>query len=260
MTSHTAVPALRQRGLRLATLVSLFTVTVLGSTASLGTERPDSNRFLVAPYVWAAGFEAELGLGPISLPVDVGFADALSHIEYGAMGYLQWDLGNHFLFADAAIAGMDSSGFEPFFNEPVQADMRIVEAGYGRHFLLKPGSGPIREILFSPHVSILHGSLDGKVSGSFDMEMGYDWTGMAIGGTLSAAIDSRFTLSLRTVHSGFSGDLKDFFNAMIALRCRMSDRIALGIGYRVASARYSSGDAAVDLDLKGALLGVELSW
>ena len=176
------------------------------------------------------------------------------------MGYLQWNVDNSFLFADGTVAGIDTKQFEPFFNAPLQADFRAVEAGYGRHFVLKPDSGPFRELLVSPHIGMLHASLDSRVSGMFNMDIEHSWTGMAVGVTVSAPINRRFTLTIRSVHSGFHGELKDFVNALAAVRFRMNDRVALAIGYRVANARYASDDAFVDVDLKGALLGLELSW
>ena len=260
LTSETAGADSPRSRLRLAARVNLFIFIILGAPGSLATAPPDGNRFLVAPYVWATNVDAELALGQMSVPVKMDVGDVLSYVKYGAMGYLQWNFNNNFLFADGTAAGADTKQFEPFFNDPLQVDFRVVESGYGRHFLLKPGSGPIREILVSPHVGILHGSLDGKVSGMFNMDIDYNWTGMTIGGTVSATLDTRFRLSLRTVHSGFSGGLKDFFNVLLALRYRVSDRVALGVGYRIANARYTSGDTVVDVDLNGALLGVELSW
>ena len=260
MNSETAGPDSRRMGLRPVALVNLFIIAIVGASGSPAAARPDGDRFLVVPYVWATNVDAELALGEQSVPVKMDVGDVLSYVKYGAMGYLQWNVNDHFLFADATAAGMDTKQFEPFFNDPLQVDFRVVETGYGRHFLLQPGSGPIREIRVSPHIGIMHGSLDGKVSGMFNMDIDYNWTGMTLGGTVSAALDKRFRLSLRTVHSGFSGGLKDFFNVLLVLRYRVSDRVGLGVGYRIANARYTSGDTVVDVDLKGALLGVEFSW
>ena len=260
LTSETAGAASRRKRLRLAARANLFIAFILWAPDSPATAPPDGNRFLVAPYVWATNVDAELALGPDSVPVKMNVGDVLSYVKYGAMGYLQWNFNNNFLFADGTAAGMDTDEFEPFFNDPLKVDFRVVETGYGRHFLLRPASGPVREILVSPHVGILHGSLKGEASGTFNMDIDYSWTGMTVGGTVSAALDKRFRLTLRTVHSGFSGGLKDFYNVLLALRYRVSDRVALGVGYRIANARYMTGDTVVDVDLNGALLGVELSW
>jgi len=235
-------------------------LAALGTSNALASELPDDKRFLVAPYFWIATVDGDVGLGPLSVPISMGIGDLLNYTEYGAMGYLQWNFHNGFLFADGSVAGSDTKAFEPFFNQPLQADFRALETGYGRHFVIKRNSQRFREFLISPHIGVLHAGMKGEVSGLFDMEFDYAWTGLTVGVTASAPIDDRFTLTVRSVHSGFHGDLNDFVNALIAVRYRCNDRVALGLGYRIAKVEYASGDSTVDVDLKGVMLGVELSW
>ena len=250
----------RPRRLRLVLLVKMLIFALLGSTQVAATERLENHGLRVAPYVWATTLDADLGLGPRSLSINVDAEDAFSYLDYGAMGFLQWDFGNHFLFADGTLAGTDTNQFEPFFNAPLQADFKIVETGYGRHLELGRDLGPIRELRLSPHISMLRGSLEGEVSGLFQFDIDYKWTGLAMGGVLDAHLNSRLTLTLRIVRSGFSGGLENFHNVLVGARYSLNDRIALGVGYRIARAKYSHDDVLMDIDLRGTLIGVELNW
>ena len=250
----------RRRRLRLVLLVKMLIFALLGSTQVAATERLENHGLRVAPYVWATTLDADLGLGPLSLSINVDAEDAFSYLDYGAMGYLQWDFGNHFLFAEATLAGIDTNQFEPFFDAPVRADFKLIEAGYGRLLELGRDLGPIKELHLSPHIGMLRGSLEGEVSGLFLFDFDYKWTGLTIGGMLDARLNNKLTLTLRTVHSGFSGDLENYLNVLLAVRYSLSDRIAMGVGYRIARAKYAHEDSLMDVNLRGALIGVELNW
>ena len=41
--------------------------------------------FKITPYLWAMGIDGDVGIGPVSVPMDVKFTDAVEDLELGAM-------------------------------------------------------------------------------------------------------------------------------------------------------------------------------
>jgi hypothetical protein len=81
----------------LATIV-LAVVTLTG-----GVQAADEHwQFKVTPYLWAIGVDGDVGIGPVSVPVDVAFADAVQDLEMGGMVSAEAMRGSWSLMGDVA--------------------------------------------------------------------------------------------------------------------------------------------------------------
>jgi hypothetical protein len=88
----------------------------------------------VAPYLWAAGIEGDVALGPIARDVDVEFSDLLHVLAGAALVHVEGSKGENTIFGDlvwmslepedeiATIGGVTEASF----------DTLILEAGYVR--------------------------------------------------------------------------------------------------------------------------------
>jgi hypothetical protein len=88
----------------------------------------------VAPYLWAAGIEGDVALGPIARDVDVEFSDLLHVLVGAALVHVEGSKGENTIFGDlvwmslepedeiATVGGVTEASF----------DTLILEAGYVR--------------------------------------------------------------------------------------------------------------------------------
>jgi hypothetical protein len=88
----------------------------------------------VAPYLWAAGIEGDVALGPIARDVDVEFSDLLHVLAGAALVHVEGSKGENTIFGDlvwmslepedeiATVGGVTEASF----------DTLILEAGYVR--------------------------------------------------------------------------------------------------------------------------------
>lgn len=45
----------------------------------------DGWSYKITPYLWALGVDGDIGVGPLTAPVDIDFTDAVEDLEFGAM-------------------------------------------------------------------------------------------------------------------------------------------------------------------------------
>lgn len=224
-----------------------------GILPSYAAEPGDRDRFLVVPYLWAINIEADLELGELAVPISLDFGDLLRDVEYGGLGYAQWNINDNFLFAEGIVVNFAADDFEPFFSQSVGVDFTYAEIGYGRHF-------EVRNVVLSPHIGLLRGDLDVVVSGLFDLRVAESWTGVAVGVMVNGPLSDKLSYTARAQVSGFSGELDEFATAMAAVNFHLNGDVALSLGYRMLRSNYRDNGLAMETDFDGAVAGVQLSW
>ena len=55
------------------------------ATAGMAPAAEEEWTFRLTPYLWALGVDGDVGIGPVSVPVDVKFTDAVKDLELGGM-------------------------------------------------------------------------------------------------------------------------------------------------------------------------------
>lgn len=231
----------------------LFCILLLSAFALQAAESNERDRFLVVPYLWAINIEAGLELGQLAVPVSVGTGDLISDLEYGGLGYAQWNIDRNFIFFEGILVNFDADEFRPVFDQALQVDFKFAEIGYGRHF--KFGAHVV-----SPHIGILHGYLDATVSGELNEEIHESWTGGIIGATVNGPLSESFSYTLRGQYSSFSSNLEDFATVLVGVNYHMTDRVALSFGYRLLQSNYNNDGLVLNTDFEGILSGLQFSW
>jgi hypothetical protein len=88
----------------------------------------------VTPYLWAAGIDGDVGLGPIQTDVSVDFSDLVDVLAGAALVHVEAQRDDHGFFGDLVYLALESDPEEASVGGRVEAefDATIVELGYLR--------------------------------------------------------------------------------------------------------------------------------
>jgi hypothetical protein len=88
----------------------------------------------VAPYLWAAGIEGDVALGPVAREVDVEFSDLLHVLAGAALVHVEGSKGDHGVFGDLVWMSLEPEDEIATLGGVTEAsfDTTILELGYVR--------------------------------------------------------------------------------------------------------------------------------
>ena len=245
---------------RIAKCFCVIAAFVGGTASAETTSLTEQGRTLVVPYFWGINIDAELGVGPLSLPISLDTEELFSDVNWGALGYAQHNFEKDFVFANAIVVDFDAGEFEPVFNQALIVDFKLAELGYGRHFRINRDSGIFRNLVLSPHFGLLHGNLDAEVSGSLNIPIREEWTGPMVGIMANGPIAGSLSYTVRAQYSNFSNELEDYVTALIGLSYQFNDTVGLSVAYRIMHSNYERDGVVINTDFKGGLIGLQFSW
>jgi hypothetical protein len=223
-------------------LAFLLLCGFLGTAAAQG-ELPESEsdewQFTIAPlYLWAVGIDGNIGVGPVTAPVNITFDDALSNLSGAFTLHFEARKKKWNVLADYMWVGLSPSASLPT-GTPVNVDLDMQIGELGGTYLVTDSS---------PYVEVLAGvryqSVDMTASPtpvSIDDSWADGFVGARITGQWGNGSDLVWNVSL----------LGDY---------RFKKWGSVFAGYRVLDYDYSSGSGAsrfvFDTRLQGPLLGL----
>ena len=124
MTPHALQP-LKRLGM---VLVPLAVAPLLWASQAAAQEW----NWQIAPYLWTAGVDGDLTLGPIDSKIDVNFSDILDVLEGAVLLYAEGGNDNHGVFGNIAWLSLelDDEVTSAGAAAEVQFDTIIFELGY----------------------------------------------------------------------------------------------------------------------------------
>jgi hypothetical protein len=232
-----------------------------------------TSSWLIAPYLWGSGFKGTVGLGQITVPIDVGAGDLFGNVDAGAMGYLRWTRGVHFIYVEGIGLSWRDTQFEPFYNQDVEGELAFAELGYGRHHRIELPYLANGRILLSPYAGLRYASLDIRIHRSQSLtepligllaepppdRAGGRWLDPAVGVIADAPLSARWSYVIKLDGAGFGLNESRYWNAAAVLRYRVGERWTLAGGYRAVSASTQSGggsDLTLDARMRGPFAGI----
>ena len=84
----------------------------------------------VAPYLWSAGIDGKVGLGPLQTDIDVDFSDLVDVLAGAALIHVEAQRGDIGLFGDLVFLALESDADSGSSRVEVEFDTTIVELGY----------------------------------------------------------------------------------------------------------------------------------
>ncbi len=225
---------------------------------------PSSNSsWLIAPYIWGPGLKGNVGFGPVDVPVDLGVRQLGSGVKAGAMGYLQWTLGQNFLYTDDLALRFVNPRFPQFFDEGIKTDVLFAEAGFGRHFNLRMPMLPANPVSLSPYVGLRYAQVEVSLINPAQTETVHDnWIDPVLGLIAEMPIYGPLVFNLKTDVGGLGVGHSRYWNGIGLFRYRFDQTWSVGAGYRVADFHANPGDGnqlLLRLHAAGPLLGVTIT-
>lgn len=224
------------------------------------THSPLRPTWMIAPYVWGPSVEGSVGIGGLSVPLDVGISELGSGIEAGGMGYLRWTRDRNFLHAEGLGLQFSDRRFEPFFNLDVDATVVFAELGAGRHFYMDvsfPASGQLQ---ISPYAGVRHVRLKVEASDPRQsLQADDNWFDLTLGLILQAPLTQRLSYLAKLDAAGFDLDRDWYWSAQFGFNYDFGSALSGVVGYRVTRFDADAGggnDLNLQLRASGPIIGV----
>jgi hypothetical protein len=218
-------------------------------------------RFRIAPYTWLIAIDGDIGIGPITAPVDISFSDTLDDLDMAYMftaeaGYGRWSLTADFIFGE-------------FSNEIVRAGPIINRISYEySQWVLTPSvgyrvienDGSAMDVFAGVRITNFDTTLASLFTSGLQIQRSADdtWTDPIIGIRGQAGLNGRFVLRYNADIGGFGVSSDLVWQAFLGLGYQISDNATLALGYRGTGVDYSSDTfSTLDVINHGPVLGFE---
>lgn len=239
-------------------------LSLAGLLLVCGSSHAEEWRHELAPYVFAAGMDGEVGVGAVNGDVDVSFGDVLENLDWGAMLAYRgtrgpWSIAFDGIYMD--LEGKKNGAQGAILGEAeVQQTALEVDVGYAVAERITAFAG-LRYNDLDADVKVRGaGPLGTEVTaGSSE-----SWIDPVIGALTEIPINDKWSASLRGDIGGF-GVGSDFAWQVIALvRWQATPSLAVGGGYRYFDQDYEDGSGSdyfkYDVASSGPVLGVAFTF
>jgi hypothetical protein len=219
--------------------------------------------FDLTAYLWAAGMNGTVGLGPAVPPVsvDVDFIDILKHLKMGFMGTFEARYANKIgLIADMSYLSVKVSAAGPagFFNGELR-DKTFFGTYAGAYRVLDSGSFWV-DVLAGARVWSRSSTLTITGPGPIGISRGASktWVDAVVG--LRAQADLTPDVFVQLYADAGAGGAQSDWQAGGFLGYRYSKSTTLFAGYRYLSVDYSRSGYVFDVDLSGPMIGATFKF
>ena len=220
--------------------------------------------FRIAPYAWLTAIDGDIGIGPLTAPVDISFSDTLDKLDMAYMflaeaGYGRWTLTADFVYGDFSNSipggGLLFSSFRYEYSQWVITPT----VGYR---MIETDSNSM-DVFAGARVTSFETTLTGRLVGGGQIQRGADdtWTDPIIGIRGQSELSERFFLRYNADIGGFGVSSDLVWQAFLGLGYRITENASLAVGYRGLGVDYSSGKyRTLDVINHGPLLGFEFRF
>jgi len=242
---------------KLAVVLALFGfVLAIAPAPTAAQSRSD-----LAIYLFATGLDGTVGAGGRDADVSMSFSDILDDLQFGGMAAYSRSNGRWAFMADAVVAnlGVTERGEQGILRADVDVDVTILEGDIGWEasdsFRLFGGA---RYVDLTNKVEVRLGNQ------VFNTKGGESWVDPVVGFRWGTAPGNRWSFWLRGDVGGFGVGSDLTWNAVAAFAFHFTDRVALGVGYRVLDIDYEHGSGddrfRYDATMEGIVSGLIFSW
>jgi hypothetical protein len=228
-------------------ILATLTLTSLASPA-----HADKWTFDASIYGLAAGMSGEVGVGPNTADVDVGFDKVLENLEFGAMGKMRLGYDRWAVSADVIYMGL--SGSKNAFSADL--DQWVVEPALSYRFCDE----------FELLAGVRYNNLKGEIRGPFGRNptSTQDWWDPIVGANVNLPLGEKFSFNFRGDVGGFDVGSDLTWQAFPYLNWQCSEACSLQAGYRWVYTDYETGSGATrfkyDILTQGPQLGLTIHF
>jgi hypothetical protein len=220
--------------------------------------------FRIAPYTWLIAIDGDIGIGPVTAPVDISFSDTLEDLDMAYMfvaeaGYGRWTLTTDFIFGE-------------FSNNIVRGGPTINRISYEySQWVLTPSvgyrviekDGHAMDVFAGARITNFDASLASLFTSGLLSQGSADdtWTDPIIGIRGQADLNERLVLRYNADIGGFGVSSDLVWQAFLGLGYKLTDNATLALGYRGMGVDYSSNTfSPLDVINHGPVVGFEFRF
>lgn len=227
------------------------------------TAQEEQWQFRFAPYVWVTAIEGDVGIGPLSAPVDISMSDTLDSLDMAFMGLLEasygrWSLGVDFIYGKTS---QDIGGggliFDSFRYEQKQW---IITPMVGYRVIETPGYH--MDLFAGARIMVLEADLTGRFARGGQQTAGTetDWVDPIVGIRGQADLSDKWFFRYNGDIGGFGAGADLDWQAFAGIGCHVTDSVSVAAGYRAIGTDYDEGGFTMDTVSHGPVIGVEIRW
>ncbi len=222
---------------------------------------PEQWHFELTPFLWAAGLDGTIAVGGQGTQVDASFGDVIKNVDFAFAAHFEASRNSLTLMAETFYVNLGSEavlsdgtpaqvGTRQFMGE-VAAGYRLGPAARSADFL-----AGVRYTNLSSDVETAAGPL---ASGD------WDWFDPFVGIRLHVDLYERLPMTLRGDIGGFQIGGSDLSARLtVGLGYRLSQHVAIAVGWRVLDVEYDEGTGAeqfiYDVTQHGLIAAVTLGF
>jgi hypothetical protein len=215
----------------------------------------------IAPYLFAAGMDGTVGVGPVEADVSQSFSDIVSNLEIGFMGAYRATKDRYSITFDTIYMGLGATkkGSGGLLKADVDADQLALEGDFG-YAITEAVTlfGGLRYNDISTDVKVTSPLGANKVSGS------KSWVDPVVGAIYSHKFNDTWSMNLRGDIGGF-GIGSDFaWQGLASVRWQATPTVGVIGAYRYIDMDYEDGNGnnrfLYDMAISGPALGVVFSF
>lgn len=235
------------------TYMKLFgLMTVWATTLSVHAQEGDWS-FKLTPYIWAAGMDGDVGVGNVSVPVDVKFTDAIKDLDLAGMLALEARNGNWGVLTDGTYLNLSDKADTQIGTFRVELEQWMIngaviyrvsqdgnvtfDAGLGGRYM--DIDTDVNVPSDRPDINSSEGWLDPLLVARLRMQFAENCFGVILGDIGGFGVESDLTWQL-TAAAGYA----------------FSDTVSMLFGYRYLDYDYDQDGLVYDVATSGLVLGL----
>ena len=210
-------------------------------------------------YAPLMGLEGDVGVGPVSTPLDLSFGDILEELDGGITAAFEarrerWSLTGDFIWLKlSASAQPTANSYLGFRQEEIIASLALGYELYGSDStsidLLAGAAYTGMDVDLEPFTPRLPTTLRAG-SGS------QDWIDPFVGLRVRQHLGGRWSVWARGDYGGFGVSSDEYWQLIAGISCRLSQHTSLALAYRMIGVDYQQGTFTYDTEMSGPNLGL----
>ncbi len=229
-----------------------------GSLFATGDASGEGHNSEVILYLWAAGIDGKIGLGPIEGDLEASFSDVLDQLDSGlAVYYETWEEGTGF-YLDVMYLKLSDEIGQGLLTLDYEVKLTLVEAA-----ALLPQGPPespvdviigVRYLDLGADLALTPVPPGGSASG------GKHFADPIVGARWRRLLSDKWGLGFRADIGGFGIGSDLSWQLLADFRYQLSPLWKLDFAYRYLDIDYDDDDFKLDVAMYGPVLGFAYTW
>lgn len=219
--------------------------------------------FRAAPYAWLTAVEGDVGVGPLSTPVDISMSDTLESVDMAFMGLFEAGYGKLSVGVDVVYGKLsqDVGGGGHLFDSFRFEQKQWLLTPFVAYNVVKTDRYHM-DVFAGAQFTILEVELTGRLVGPGEVvaTRDKDWIDPIIGIRGQAELTETLFFRYNGEIGGFGVSSDLIWQAFLCFGYHINENVNVAVGYRALGIDYSSGGFTFDTVSHGPVIGLEVRF